>query len=113
MKLNFGYRLGMQTRRFVRWLSMQETRLQQRGMPYWITKIPLCLCIAVAVGLLISGALFAALFLALMVFMAWCLVTATKGGIDLSYNDDKPVDGYNATGPEGPGFYHGGYRIDD
>ncbi|MBA8306160.1 hypothetical protein CF038_21620 [Klebsiella michiganensis] len=112
MKLNFGYRLGMQTRRFVRWLSMQETRLQQRGVPSWITKLPLYLCIAAAVGLLVAGALFAALFLALMIFIAWCLVTATKGGIDLSYNDE-PVDGYNATGPEGPGYYYSGRKIDD
>ncbi|MGL3288508.1 DUF3742 family protein [Salmonella enterica] len=110
---NAGYRFGLKTRQFLRWLNVHETRLQQRGVPCWITKLPLYLCIAAAVGLLIAGALFAALFLALMIFMAWCLVTATKGGIDIPYDDDKPVDGYNATGPEGPGFYQGGYRIDD
>ncbi|WP_261364061.1 hypothetical protein [Klebsiella pneumoniae] len=41
MNENIGWRLGMQTRRFVRWLSVQETKLQQHGVPYWVTKIPL------------------------------------------------------------------------
>ncbi|EKT1334689.1 DUF3742 family protein [Salmonella enterica] len=113
MKQNIGYRFGLKTRQFLRWLSVQETRLQQRGVPYWITKLPLYLCIAAAVGLLIAGALFAALFLALMVCIAWYLTTATKGGIDMDYYDDEPVDGYNATGPEGPGYYYSGRKIDD
>lgn len=112
MKQNPGYRLGLKIRQFARWLSVQETTLQQRGVPYWITKIPLYLCIAAAVELLIAGSLFAALFLALMGFMAWCLITATKGGIDIT-DDDEPADGYNATGPEGPGYYYSGRKIDD
>ncbi|ENA9696709.1 DUF3742 family protein [Salmonella enterica subsp. enterica] len=113
MKQNAGYRLGRKTRQFLRWLNVLEARLQQRGVPYWITKLPLYLCIAAAVGMLIAGALFAALFLALMIFIAWYLVTATKGGIDIPYDDDEPVDGYNATGPEGPGYYYSGRKIDD
>ncbi|HCA7140244.1 TPA: DUF3742 family protein [Klebsiella michiganensis] len=109
---NIGYSLGFRTRQFIRWLSVQEIRLQQRGVPYWITKLPLYLCIAAAVGLLLAGALLAALCLALMIFMAWYLNTAANGRSE-GPKGDEPSDGYNATGPEGPGFYYSGRRIDD
>lgn len=109
MERNFGYRLGMQIRRFVRWLSVQETRLQQRGVPYWVTKIPLCLCIAAVVGLAIAGAFLIALFLALMVFIAWCLQTVTQDA-ETSL-DERPTDGYHNTGPDGPGVYSDGEWI--
>ncbi|MCX8967253.1 DUF3742 family protein [Erwinia psidii] len=113
MKQNLGYRIGMQTRRFMRWLSVWENKMHQRGIPRWVTKVPLYLCIAAVVGLLLAGAFFIAFFLALMVFIAWYLKIATEGGIALVDDDDEPQDGYNATGPEGPGFYYGGHRIDD
>lgn len=103
---NAGYRLGLLTRQFLRWLNVQETRLQQRGVPYWITKLPLYLCIAAAVGLLIAGALFAALFLALMIFIAWYLKTATEHS-DIP-TCERPSDGYHDAGPDGPGVYSDG-----
>lgn len=104
---NAGYRLGLKTRQFLRWLSVQETRLQQRGVPYWITKLPLYLCIAAAVGLLVAGALFAALFLALMIFIAWYLSATAKG-----LSESLP-DGYHYSGPEGPGNYVSGRKVSD
>ncbi|HAT6803612.1 TPA: DUF3742 family protein [Citrobacter freundii] len=112
MKQNFGYRAGILTRRFVRWLGVYEVKLQQRGVPRWVTKMPLYLCIAAAMGLLLTGAFFIAGFLALMMLIAWYLKTVAEGGKRLP-DSDEPEDGYNATGPEGPGFYYGGYRIDD
>lgn len=30
-----------------------------------------------------------------------------------AYGNDEPEDGYNDTGPEGPGIYYDGTRIDD
>jgi hypothetical protein len=113
MKQNSGYRVGKLTRRFIRWLNRWEVEMQQQGVPRWVTKIPLSLCIVAVVGLLLAGAFFIAIFLALLVFIAWCLKTATNGEMISQENSDQPEDGYNATGPEGPGFYYGGYRIDD
>lgn len=104
---NAGYRLGLKIRQFLHWLNVQETRLQQRGVPYWITKLPLYLCIAAAVRLLIARALFAALFLALMIFIAWYLKTAAEG-----LSDPLP-DGFHYSGPQGPGEYRNGILIDD
>ncbi|HAT6801797.1 TPA: DUF3742 family protein [Citrobacter freundii] len=107
MKQNLGYRAGTQTRRFIHWLNVWENEMQQAGVPRWVTKIPLYLCIATAVGLLIVGAFFIAFFLALMVFIAWYLKTAAEG-----LSNPLP-DGYHYSGPEGPGEYRNGVLVDD
>lgn len=102
-----GYRLGLRTRRFMGWFSVLENKLQQHGVPDWLVKIPRYLLIAAVIGLLLIGAFYLALFLALMVFIAWYLTSVVEG---LS----EPLsDGYHYSGPEGPGEYRGGIRIDD
>lgn len=108
MKQNsVGYRLGLQTRRFMRWFSVQENRLQQRGVPDWLVKIPRYLLIAAVIGLLLIGAFYLALFLALMGFIAWFLKTITAGNSDVSQEMRLP-DGYHDAGPDGPGVYSDG-----
>ncbi|EBX8629406.1 DUF3742 family protein [Salmonella enterica subsp. enterica] len=109
MKQNLGYRIGMQTRRFMRWLSVWENEMQQQGVPRWVTKIPLYLCIAAAVGLLLAGAFFIVGFLALMVFIAWYLSVAAGSSVE-SVSDESNLEGY-ASGPEGPGMYSQGEKI--
>ncbi|EBL8291850.1 hypothetical protein DLP14_14455 [Salmonella enterica] len=115
MKLNPGYRIGMQTRCFMRWLSKWEAGLQQRGVPYWVTKIPLYLCILAAVGLMLAGAFFIASFLALMVFIAFCLSAMSGNASEepekKSVLYDETLNGYHHMGPEGPGVYVDGIRV--
>lgn len=107
MKENIGYRLGVYTRRFIRWLAVQEARLEHKGVSRWVTKMPLYISIAAAVSLLLAGAFFIAFFLALMVCVAWYLKTAAEG-----LSEQLP-DGYHYSGPEGPGEYRNGILIDD
>jgi len=111
MKQNLGYRIGMQTRRFVHWFSVWEKEMQQQGVPRWVTKMPLYLCIAATVGLLLVGAFFIAIFLALMVVVAFFLLGMAEGvkkGSDHEY-----LMGYQAMGPEGPGTYVAGKKVSD
>ncbi|EIV4461502.1 DUF3742 family protein [Salmonella enterica] len=113
MKQNsVGYRLGLQTRRFMRWFSVQENRLQQHGVPDWLVKIPRYLLIAAIIGLLLIGAFYLALFLALMGFIAWCFSVFGRKNASV-YPPDEPLNGYHSSGPEGPGFYYEDSRIDD
>lgn len=106
MKQNFGYRLGTLARRFMRWLSVWENEMQQRGVPRWVTKIPLFLYVAAAMGLLLAGAFFIAGFLALMVFIAFYISFVTEGE-----KRKREINGYHTSGPEGPGVYMDGKRI--
>lgn len=115
MKQNLGYRIGMQTRRFVHWLSVWEKEMQQQGVPRWVTKMPLYLCIAATVGLLLVGAFFIAFFLALMVFIAFCLFAMSGEVHEKSEEEsvlyDKSLNGYHYLGPEGPSIYVDGIRV--
>ncbi|EAA9301189.1 DUF3742 family protein [Salmonella enterica] len=111
MKQNsVGYRLGLQARRFMRWFSVQENRLQQRGVPDWLVKFPRYLLIAAVIGLLLIGAFYLALFLALMGFIAWCLSAISSDKIT---ENDEYLTGYHAMGPEGPGTYVAGRKVSD
>lgn len=109
MKQNLGYRTGMQTRRFMRWLSVWENKMQQQGVPRWVTKMPLYLCAVTAAGLLLAGAFFVAGFLALMIFIAWYLKGVAESLPEFSF-DEQPLNGYHESGPEGPGMYSDGIR---
>lgn len=111
MKQNFGYRVGTQTRRFMRWLSMWENEMQQWGVPRWVTKMPLYLCIAAAVGLLLAGAFFIVGFLALMAFIAFFLAAMSRNND--AESSDEYLTGYHAMGPEGPGTYVAGKKVSD
>lgn len=108
---NIGYRLGLHTRRLMGRFNRWETKMQQRGVPRWLTKLPLLLCIAAVAGLFIIGAIFIASFLLLMLLIAWGMVAIAKGkGYSESESYDSTLSGYNI-GPEGPGMYMNGKKI--
>lgn len=113
MKQNtLGYRLGLQTRRFIGWFSVQENKLQQRGVPDWLVKIPRYLLIVAVIGLLLIGTFYLALFLALMVFIACCFSVLGRKNTSINSSDES-LNGYHSSGPEGPGFYYEDSCIDD
>lgn len=65
-------------------------------------------------GLLIAGAFFIALFLALTLFIAFGLVRAAdkmKSNNKDSELYSNELNGYYSGGPEGPGFYVDGQRV--
>lgn len=114
MKQNFGYRLGIFSRNTMRWFSRQEAKMQQQGVPRWLIMAPRYLVIVAIAGLLLVGAFYLALFLALMVFIAFYLSTmsgkANEELEDESVLYDKTLNGYHQ-GPEGPGIYEDGIRV--
>ncbi|MDN8600322.1 DUF3742 family protein [Citrobacter sp. S2-9] len=111
MKQNMGYRLGKRTRRFMSRISDYERALQQRGAPGWLSKIPRYVLLAVIAGLLLTGAFYLLLFLAIVAFVAFYL-SAVRTGMDIPGNDEY-LSGYHAMGPEGPGMYVAGKKVSD
>lgn len=106
---NAGYRLGLLVRRLLAWNARLADNAQQRGIPRWIARLPALLVLAVIAGLLITGAVFAAGFLLLVLFLAICL----SGGLSGEPVQDDYLEGYQAMGPEGPGTYEAGRKISD
>ncbi|MGL4724132.1 MAG: DUF3742 family protein [Scandinavium sp.] len=109
---NFGYRLGKFTRHYFNVLRAQEIQHQQRGVPRWATKLPMYLCIAAIVVLAAAGAVAIAFFI-VVTLLIWMYFSMTGNDWLEKSKEDEPEDGYNNTGPEGPGFYFGGSRIDN
>ncbi|MGG5964596.1 hypothetical protein ACQSED_23725 [Salmonella enterica] len=111
MKQNMGYRLGRQTRRFMNRLVDEERRWRQRGVPGWLVNVPRYILLAVVAGLLLTGAFYLLLFLAIMTVVVLYL-SAVRTGMGIPGNDEY-LSGYHAMGPEGPGTYVAGKKVSD
>lgn len=111
MKNNLGYSLGRYVRRLVSLFSRLEAKMQQRGVPRWITKLPVLFFIIIFAGLLLAGAIFIAVFVALMLVLAWGLLAISKGNPELEEEfEECSCSGY-CVGPEGPGMYENGQLV--
>ena len=83
---NGGYQLGLLTRQKMREHGVEKSPLMKLGL-----NIGLGIASVFALGLEAAG-------------------TKSKRA---AHNNDEPEDGYNETGPEGPGYYYAGRKIDD
>lgn len=106
---NPGYRLGRIVRHVLMWHARMTDKARQRGIPRWVIKIPALLILTIITGLLLTGAIFMALFIILMIFIGIFLVNSSEGLRD----KDIMLNGFHYNGPEGPGWYEMGVRIKD
>lgn len=82
---NNGYRLGLLTRQKMREHGIENSPVAKAGL---------------AVGLEMLSTL------------AWFLEDNGKNE-NMRCNENKPLNGYHETGPEGPGFYFDGTKLTD
>jgi hypothetical protein len=104
-----GYRLGLFVRRVRVWDTRLADAAQRRGIPRRVAKIPALLILVVIAGLLLAGAVFLAGFIMLVLFIGIVI----SGGLGDKYPLDEHLEGYHATGPEGPGTYVAGGKVSD
>ena len=83
---NGGYQLGLLTRKKMREHGVEKSPLLKFGL-----NIGLGVASVLALGLEAAG----------------------KKCSHVEYNNDEPEDGYHESGPEGPGYYYAGRKIDD
>ena len=95
MKKNIGYRLGRFTRHIMNRLTQQENIMRQKGVPSFLVKIPRYAVLATVTGLLLIGAYY--LFLVVAILALGVLFVSTEYRI-----------GYYSGGPKGPDHYTSG-----
>lgn len=111
MKMNIGYRLGQHIRQLMNFFYRLERKCSHNRIAIWLIRTSRYLLLAVAVGLLLIGAFYLALFLALMAVIA-IFLSKFSLSFSMSTDDSETLNGYHSSGPEGPGYYYEGARID-